>query len=351
MGSIVERPSGGFQAKVRRVGHPAQYQTFATRAEAKRWIADVESDMRRGRYEPMLPVAGISLGEAIDTWAVDARVRLTRFDDAEKNRIDRLKTFTINLRSKPTGAEMRGKIVDIGLDRLTVDHIESLISDMVTAGYAGRTVIQYLSVIQRAWAHAMRRPVAMCPVAAARNKPSIGPGRTRRLEAGEEARLLESCSVDFQQVVLFALGTAARQSEISGIRWRDVDMARRAIILRDTKNGETRTLPLSPAMLELLGSMWRSEDHNDLVFGMTPEAMKRRMIRATRRARIQDLHFHDLRHEAISRFFEDTDLSDLEIASISGHKSMQMLRRYAHLRTHKLADRLAGGRRGAMSTG
>ena len=72
------------------------------------------------------------------------------------------------------------------------------------------------------------------------------------------------------------------------------------------------------------------------------------MIRATARAGIDDLRFHDLRHEAISRLFETTDLTDMEIMSISGHKSVQMLRNYTHLRSGRLASRLDGVRRGQI---
>ena len=77
--------------------------------------------------------------------------------------------------------------------------------------------------------------------------------------------------------------------------------------------------------------------------------MTQAMEAARKRAGITDFVFHDLRHEAISRLFEDTDLDIMEIKTITGHKSLQMLARYAHLRTHRLADRLAGAKRGAQA--
>lgn len=76
------------------------------------------------------------------------------------------------------------------------------------------------------------------------------------------------------------------------------------------------------------------------------DAIIQAMEQARKKAGLQDLHFHDLRHEAISRLFENTDLDVMEIKTISGHRSMQMLARYSHLRAHRLADRLAGARRG-----
>ncbi|EGO96283.1 site-specific integrase [Acidiphilium sp. PM] len=343
VGSIVERPSGGFQAKVRLKGQPAQFRTFATKAEARRWIAEVETDMKRGAFQRDRS-AGMTMGDAIDAWAAAKRDDLKHFD-VEEARINRLKRFVIDLGTKAGGQPLRGRIVDIGVSRLDVDHIESLIDGLEEAEYAGRTIAQYLSIIQRSWAKAMRRPAAMCPTRAAQNRPKIAGHRTRRLQDDEEARLLAASSHDFRAVIRFALGTCARQSEIAGLTWRDVDLNRRIATLRDTKNGEPRTLPLSPEMHDLLVSL-EGRDRDTPIFGMTPEAIKRRMIRATARAGISDLHFHDLRHEAISRLFEHTDLTDMEIMSISGHKSVQMLRTYTHLRAGRLVERVGGARRG-----
>ena len=345
MGSVVARPSGGFQAKVRLKGQPAQFRTFASKSEARRWISEVETDMKRGAFQRDRS-AGMTLGDAIDAWAAAKRDTLKHFD-VEEARIGRLKTFTVDLGTKAGGQALRGRIVDIGVSRLDVDHIEALIDDLEEAEYAGRTIAQYLSIIQRSWSMAMRRPAATCPTRAAQNRPSIGGHRTRRLEAVEEARLMAASSHEFRSVLKFALGTCARQSEIATLRWRDVDLDRRIATLRDTKNGETRTLPLSPAICGLLGGM-TDKKPDGLVFGMSPEAIKRRMIRATARAGIDDLRFHDLRHEAISRLFEFTDLTDMEIMTISGHKSVQMLRNYTHLRSGRLASRLDGVRRGQI---
>lgn len=71
------------------------------------------------------------------------------------------------------------------------------------------------------------------------------------------------------------------------------------------------------------------------------------MMKIVKKTELEDLRFHDLRHEATSRFFEETDLDVMEIREITGHKTMQMLARYSHLRSSRLADRLAGARRGS----
>ncbi len=112
-----------------------------------------------------------------------------------------------------------------------------------------------------------------------------------------------------------------------------------------TKNESERTVPLSPAAIGILRELENGEADGP-VFGMAAMAITHAYMKACKRAGIEDLTFHDLRHEATSRLFENTDLDVMEIRSITGHRSMQMLARYSHLRTHRLADRLAGVRRG-----
>ena len=83
------------------------------------------------------------------------------------------------------------------------------------------------------------------------------------------------------------------------------------------------------------------------VFGMTAEQITDSMKKVRAKAKLEDIRFHDLRHEATSRFFENTDLDVMEVKAITGHKTLQMLSRYTHLRTARLADRLGGMRRGS----
>jgi integrase len=108
--------------------------------------------------------------------------------------------------------------------------------------------------------------------------------------------------------------------------------------LPETKNGESRGVPLSLAAIQVLKALPRSV--SGAVFpGVTSEAIKRAFIRACRRAEIENFRFHDLRHEATSRLFEK-NLDMMEVASITGHKTLQMLKRYTHLRAEDLARKL-----------
>ena len=128
-----------------------------------------------------------------------------------------------------------------------------------------------------------------------------------------------------------------RRGELVNILWEDIDFARRTLHIPHTKNGHPRTIPLSPRAIDILRQLHGSNEAR--VFPMSPNAVRLAWQRLTKRAGIEDLHFHDLRHEAISRFFE-MGLSVPEVALISGHRDYRMLFRYTHLRAEDVAAKL-----------
>jgi integrase len=117
-----------------------------------------------------------------------------------------------------------------------------------------------------------------------------------------------------------------------------VDLTRRIAHLPDTKNGEARTVPLSSSAVQALRALPRNM-HGQVFPGLKAEAVKHAFARSIRRASIEDLHFHDLRHEAITRLFE-LGLNLMEVASITGHKDLRILRRHTHLKAEDLAKKL-----------
>ncbi|WP_162243866.1 site-specific integrase [Pseudorhodoferax sp. Leaf274] len=175
-------------------------------------------------------------------------------------------------------------------------------------------------------------------------RPKSSKGRNGRLLSGEEDLLLSACAESrrdyLREVVVMALETAMRQSELIALRWELIDLAKQTAHLVDTKNGDSRTVSLSTTAVALLkhrrppgratGQVWT---------GITTEAVKQSFQRACEPADIQGLRFHDLRHEAISRLFE-RGLHAVEVAAISGHKDLRMLMRYTHLDARKLAAKL-----------
>ena len=152
--------------------------------------------------------------------------------------------------------------------------------------------------------------------------------RLRRLSRDELEQLISAeCNNPYTKpMILLALETAMRLGELLSLKWSRVDLDRGFAELQMTKNGHGRMVPLSAAALSVLSNLERD---GDVVFPVKPGTLKQSWVRLVKRAGINDLRFHDLRHEAISRLLEK-GLTIPEAASVSGHKTASMLLRYAH---------------------
>lgn len=183
------------------------------------------------------------------------------------------------------------------------------------------------------------------PVANVR-KPKIPPGRDRRLTAREDRLILRyshnHSNTELYSIVVLALETAMRQGEILNLQWENLNLKTRVAHLPETKNGTKRDVPLSLKAREALIRL--GVKSNGKVFKYTSEGLKSTWRFMLRKLGIEDLHFHDLRHEAISRLFELGSLDMMEVAAISGHKSLAMLKRYTHLKAQRLVRKLEGHR-------
>ena len=168
-------------------------------------------------------------------------------------------------------------------------------------------------------------------------------GRERRLESGELDRLL-SCikSERVKDAILLAIETAMRRGEMAGVKPADVDINKGHIILRDTKNGEPRTVPLTPAAKIIVSRCLQRAELMGFttLFGLNHVSITHSFENGCKKAGIEGLKFHDLRHEATSRFIE-IGLSSQEVMVITGHKSETMLSRYTQLRTQDIVAKLA----------
>lgn len=181
--------------------------------------------------------------------------------------------------------------------------------------------------------------------------PALHNARNRRLEAGEAEKLQEALSGTrnpyIQPIVSLAIETGLRRREVLELTWRNIDLARRIAYIPTTKTGKPRTIPLTDAALEIISSLHKldreqpSDTWDDRLFPISLNAFKQAWKRVQKRSGLLDLRFHDLRHEALSRFCE-LGLTVPELAVISGHKDPRMLFRYAHLRADDLAQKLAG---------
>jgi integrase len=177
-------------------------------------------------------------------------------------------------------------------------------------------------------------------------RPPQGQSRERRLSPIEESALMLACEATtnpyVRPIIALALETAMRRSEIVGLEWEMVHLKEPSLQLTRTKTGKPRGVPLSSravATLSALRPATSSELKGSVFPGLTANALKLAFRRAVERAGVPDLRFHDLRHEATSRLFEK-GLSVMEVASITGHQDVRMLRRYTHLQVRDLARKL-----------
>ncbi|WP_038903498.1 site-specific integrase [Dickeya zeae] len=175
-------------------------------------------------------------------------------------------------------------------------------------------------------------------------KPTVSSGRTRRLTTQEEQQLtryFKDKNPELLAIFQIALETGMRQGEILSLRWEYTDLRLGVAHLPLTKNGTSRDVPLSSKARQILCGLGERPHHeNGYIFSYTSSGFKSAWRVALKALAIDDLHFHDLRHEAISRFFELGTLNVMEVAAISGHKSMNMLKRYTHLRATHLVSKL-----------
>jgi integrase len=170
-------------------------------------------------------------------------------------------------------------------------------------------------------------------------RPAKAKGRNRRGRRGELALLLYALrdAQEVKAIVQLTVETGMRRSEILALRWENIDLISRYAWLPETKNGDSRAVPLSSRAVQILEGI--GAQSGGIVFNTKLDSVSQAFNRACKRARLMDLHFHDLRHEATSRFFEK-GLNTMEVSSITGHKTLSMLKRYTHLKAADLA--LAG---------
>jgi len=295
-------------------------------ADAEAWARKVERDMDTGTWRDTSEAERVTLGEGLSRWRDEVLPDLAPSSQiTDGTRIRML---------------MRYPIAKISLARLRSADLADFIKERRAEGVSGNTIRLDLAQISRvfrtaqeSWAmEGLPNPVR----ALGRSKPRVSKGRERRLGPGEEDKLMAAAGPTFGPVIQFALATCARRGEIADLKWENVNLARRTMRLVDTKNGTDRTVPLSTAAMAVLENLPRRIDGS--VFGMTEMQITKIMRRVTKNAGIEGLTFHDLRHEAISRLFERTRLTERQIAQISGHKTAQMLWRYAHLRADDLVE-------------
>ena len=322
------RRGAKWQAQIRLHGHPARSRTFTTKRDAEVWAHQIEASIERSDFAALMAVSRES--------SYANCLSGTRDDHAGQKEQSRRKVSAYGpFESHPITALCLDKLTPAMVTIYRDDRLRSVSPSSVRRELA---VLQHcLEVAKNEWGVAIQQnPVSKI------KKPVQGKARERRITVEELERLrvaLAKCRNGLlSNIVMFAIHTGMRRGEILSIRWSDINFDASTVHLADTKNGEARTVPLSSSALAALPAT-ANHAAGERVFPLSPNAVRLAWERLKRRAGISDLHFHDLRHEAISRFFE-LGLSIPEVALISGHRDFKMLFRYTHLRPSDVAQKL-----------
>jgi len=328
MATIRERKTGNgevrYQAQVRLKGFPQQNATFNRKTDAKRWIQQTEAAIREGRHFKTTEAKKRTLAELIDRYIRDV------------------------LPTKPKSMNAQGRQLKWWRDELGYRSLAEItppllseIRDKLHEGRQPATVVRYMAALSHAFTVACNEWEWLNdnPMRKVR-RPKEPRGRVRFLDEDERKRLLAACKAsECQQlypVVVLALSTGMRQMEVMSLSWADVDLKRGYLILHETKNGERRSVPLVSHARELIEAMSkvRRLDTNLLLYSdvkpTVPVFIRSHWGKALKAAEIEDFKFHDLRHTAAS-YLAMNGASLAEIADILGHKTLQMVKRYAHL--------------------
>lgn len=204
---------------------------------------------------------------------------------------------------------------------------------------SGTTVIKELNLLahvidtaRRDWSINTDNPVRLI------KRPKANRGRDRRLSPGEEQKLIAStASHELRNMITIAIETGMRRGEMLGMRWQHIDFHKSILYIPDTKTDVPRFIPLSSRATAVLHGLPRRMDGR--VFGIRPQSVTQAFERARIRAGISNLTFHDLRHEAANRLFE-RGLGSMEVSAVTGHKTLQMLKRHTHLKAENLVAKL-----------
>ena len=319
-----------YRAKIRLKGFPIQSASFERLHEAKKWAQETESLIRNGKYFKIAEAKKRTLANAIERYVKEILPKKPRY---YKNPLLQLRWWKQKI----------GEHALMNINPALIAECRDKLKQTITnrgKPRAAATVNRYMAALSHVFTTAIKEWgwVETNPLFKV-SKMKEPRGRTRFLSEEERAKLLAACHNSrhpyLYLVVVLCLSTGARKMEILGLKWKDVDMERKVITLHETKNGERRLLPLAGHALELMQEHAKAIDiKGGLVF---PAKNKNRLtsIRATwekalKNAEVENFKFHDLRHSAAS-YLAMNGASMAEIAEVLGHKTLNMVKRYAHL--------------------
>ena len=300
-------------------------RSFLSKASAVTWALSQEKKLELGFHGKLCP-ENVTLEALLNQYKTEV-TQTKRTQKTEERRLNRL---------------MSDPISTLTLDKLSSSAIAAFrdrrLPDGARTTHYDLTLIRHcLKIAIHEWGLMLSsNPVDFIKM------PPISKPRQRRLNKGEYERLEQASDLTLNPhiwpIIVFAIETGMRRSEILALTWDNISLERQLAYLPLTKNGTSRDVPLSIRAVDVLRGQ-RSRQDTPTPFPVNANAFRLAWERLRKRADLCDLRFHDLRHEAISRFFE-MGLSVPEVAVISGHKDARMLFRYTHLRAEDLVKKI-----------
>jgi integrase len=326
----IQRRGDSWRVQVRLKGAPPQRASFKRRTDAVRWAERVQGELRAGRHFPGSAARRRTVAELLDRYEAEMLPHYSRREQGQRR--GKLGWWRSQLGPRLlvdlTAAE-------IGECKLKLARGEGLSGSPASPA----TQTRYLALLKHALSIARREWEWIAENPAERVKPPREPrGRVRFLSDEERIRLLEACRASrnptLYSLVVVAVSTGARLGELLQLRWRDVDLQRGLATVHDTKNGERRSLSLRGLALEVLRDLasLRRLGSEEVFCGRRGKVdfPRRAWLAALAAARVEDFRFHDLRHTSAS-YLAMSGATLAEIAEVLGHKTLAMVKRYAHL--------------------
>lgn len=336
MASITPYKDGRFRAVIRRAGFKVRSKIFVTEKQAKAWARAVETEMDKAHYADPGDGLKVTVRELMDRFANDVSP-LRKGAKWEKVRLASI-----------------AKTADFAVRRLDQLRAEDLRAwrDQRLKVVSGASVNREMNLLSGVFTHAIKEwgvPLKENPVHMVKRPPG-GKARTRRWTDAEIKRVLAAAQWDETKrpvvgedyvgwAVLLAIETAMRLGELCALRACDFDPEGRQVFLHDTKNGDARTVPLSTKALAMLTFLVEGLKPEDRIFPYASGSLGLYFRRVREKAGVADLHFHDTRHEAATRLSRKLT-NVLELSAVTGHRSLQSLKRYYNPTATELASKL-----------
>ena len=329
MASIRKR-GDTWRAEIRRKGYRRMSATFDNREDAEEWADDIERDMKRGRYVNNQEANTTTLKEALLAYKKEVTPH-KKGSKRESNRINQLASL-------PFAEKKLADIRSVDIARYRDERLKKVSPSTVKKEISLISQV-FVTCVSEWGIDGISNPTSGIKIRNARKK------RTRRISNEEQELILSSLDSPFAEFTEFALETAMRRGEIYKLEWKDVVLSKNYVMVLDPKNSEDRAVPLSKRAIEIIKSLPRNISGRIFDIGHI-DNITHHFLKACRENGIEDMRFHDTRHEATSRLFELTDSNGnyrfemMEIMSITGHKTISEIKGYTHLRGDKLSDKL-----------